>query len=389
MTQSLMLIALGFMCASLLALFLTPPLWRHVVRITTKKIQSRSPLTMAEIEADRDQLRAEYALSTRKLELTVEELKGKLARLSVDLARADGENKDVADRAMEKSADIAERDARIVKLTTRLAPVEEDLRIASELIDQQAEKIRQQGEIIERQTRSLTETTQLAAGKDTKIAYLQKKSLQQAAEDRTIEMAHQAMSDRVNQLGRLAARIEGRRADLYDTRREVMALRETLSKQGGGLSKGQIKPYRERLAVVRRERDALAEDLRTAGTDAGKLLEEIQALDTTWQMRSNPYIKLRTEVEAVSSDMTRLSGSLNKDIQAAESLLREIVAGEAESDENVTLMSAADLKKKQSATIEATGNADPAEFMDEGDDDEEIPSLAERIRALQHELAQN
>ena len=388
MTQSLMLIALGFLCASLLALFLMPPLWRHVVRITTKQIQSRSPLTMAEIQADRDQLRAEYALSTRKLELTVEELKEKLARLSVDLARADGENKDVTDRSMERAAEIAERDARIVKLTARLAPTEEELRIANELIDQQAEKVRQQGEIIERQARSITETTQLAAGKDSKIAHMAKESLQKTAEDRTIEMAHQAMADRVNELGRLAARIEGRRADLYDTRREIMTLRETLRKQGGGLSKGQIKPYRDRLSVVRRERDALAQDLRHAGADAGTLLEEIQALDTTWQMRSNPYIKLRTEVEAVGSDMKRLSSSLNKDIQAAESLLREIVAGEAESDANVTPISAAERANRQAAATDLANDTIAADTIDDGDDDE-IPSLAERIRALQKELAQS
>lgn len=384
-----MLIALGFLCASLLALFLTPPLWRHAVRITTKKIQSRSPLTMAEIQADRDQLRAEYALSTRKLELTVEELKEKLARVSVDLARADGENKDVTDRSMERAAEIAERDARIVKLTARLAPAEEELRIANELIDQQSEKVRQQGEIIERQARTIAETTQIAAGKDSKIAHLKKETQQKTAEDRTIEMAHQAMADRVNDLGRLAARIEGRRADLYDTRREIMALRESLRKQGGSLSKAQIKPYRNRLSVVRRERDALAEDLRHASVDAGTLLEEIQALDTTWQMRSNPYVKLRTEVEAVSSDMKRLSGSLNKDIKDAESLLREIVAGEAESDENVTPISAADRANRQATMPDPVEDTLTSDVIDDAESDEEIPSLAERIRALQKELAQS
>ena len=36
-----------------------------------------SPVSMAEIRADKDRLRAEFAMSTRRLEMSVEQLKGK------------------------------------------------------------------------------------------------------------------------------------------------------------------------------------------------------------------------------------------------------------------------------------------------------------------------
>ncbi len=388
-----MLIALGFLTAALIVLLMMPQMWRHAVRVTTKHIQSRSPLTMAEIQADRDQLRAEYALSTRKLELTVEKLKEQLANTSVELARSEDESKSIAVRSKEQAAEIAERDAKIVKLTSRVAPLEEELKIKNELIEQQSEKIRQQGDVVERQARSLVESTQLATGKDSQIADLQKKTSQQTAEDRTFEMAHQAMSDRVNDLGRMAARIEGRRADLYDARREIMALQETVSEQRT-VSKSQTKPFREKIAYLRRERDKLEEDLRDAEKEAGRLLEEIQALDTTWQMRSNPYVRLRDEVDGVAKDMDRLSNSMNRDVEAAEELLRKLLAGEVEDAENVTPLKPAEPPASEDKAPNedkadkksAKGDASP----DQTDDsEEEIPSLADRIRALQKELAQN
>ena len=387
-----MLIALGFLSATLAVLLLTPQMRRHAERVATRRIQSRSPLTMTEIRADRDQLRAEYALSTRKLELTVEKLKEQLASTSVELARCEDESRSIAIRSKEQAAGIAERDARIVKLTSRVAPLEEELRIKNELIEQQVEKIRQQGDMVERQARSLVESTRLASGKDSQIADLRKKTNQQTAENRTFEMAHQAMSDRVNDLGRMAARIEARRADLYDARREIMTLRETVSERRT-VSKSQTRPFRDKIACLRDERDKLKEDLRSAQKEAGCLLEEIRALDTTWQMRSNPYIRLSDEVDGVAKDMDRLSSSLDRDVEAAEELLRRLLTGEAEDAENVTPLKPAE----PPAAVDETGNDDKAAGDDassgeaEAQDgrDGEIPSLADRIRALQKELAQN
>ena len=40
-------------------------------------MEALTPLSMAEIQADKDQLRAEFAMSTRRLEMSVEQLKAK------------------------------------------------------------------------------------------------------------------------------------------------------------------------------------------------------------------------------------------------------------------------------------------------------------------------
>ena len=42
----------------------------RAVRLTMKRLEAATPLSMAEIQADKDQLRAEFAMSTRRLEMT-------------------------------------------------------------------------------------------------------------------------------------------------------------------------------------------------------------------------------------------------------------------------------------------------------------------------------
>lgn len=380
MIQAFMLIALGFLCASLIGLFLAPLLWRHAVRLTTKRIQARSPLTMAEIQADRDQMRAEYALSTRKLELTVEELKERAARQLVELSRAEARIDELLEQSREQATQIAERDAKIVRLTSRAAPLEEELRITKEINSQQAEKIRQQGEIIERQTRSLAETSQISTGKDSEIASLRKQSEQQAAEERTLEMAHHALAERVNQLGRMAATIETRRAELYEARRQVTILREQLANAEA--------PDPEHQRVLRRSvvklmaaRDELLEELRRADRESRQLREEIDALDTTWQMRANPYSSLRSEVDSVGIDMNRIAERLHAELEDSE-LLTNSLAADAVGSETT----GSETAEQPAGTEETSGSSDAKAVAEAA---ARTQSLAERIRALQKELASN
>ena len=57
------------------------------MRLTTKRIEAATPITLAEFRADKDQLRAEFALSTRRLEMNVETLRQRLAEQLSDVNR--------------------------------------------------------------------------------------------------------------------------------------------------------------------------------------------------------------------------------------------------------------------------------------------------------------
>jgi hypothetical protein len=80
MIESVMLIALGFTVASLLALLIAPSLWRRAVKLTTRKIEATMPISVRDINADKDLLRAEYAVEMRRLELALGKAKERAAR---------------------------------------------------------------------------------------------------------------------------------------------------------------------------------------------------------------------------------------------------------------------------------------------------------------------
>lgn len=87
MLESLMFAALGFLSAAVLAVLLAPPLWRRAVRLTTRRIEATMPMSVADIQADKDELRAEFAISLRKLELSLEKSKDQAARHLVERNR--------------------------------------------------------------------------------------------------------------------------------------------------------------------------------------------------------------------------------------------------------------------------------------------------------------
>lgn len=89
--ENIMYLALGLLIASLAALIMLPAVWKRAVRLTKRRIEAATPITMAEFRADKDQLRAEFALTTRRLEISVESLRKRLAEQlgEVNQARSD------------------------------------------------------------------------------------------------------------------------------------------------------------------------------------------------------------------------------------------------------------------------------------------------------------
>jgi chromosome segregation ATPase len=83
--ENAMYFALGLLVAGLLALVIMPAIWKRAVRLTKRRIEAATPITLSEFRADKDQLRAEFALATRRLELNVETLRKRLAEQLSDV----------------------------------------------------------------------------------------------------------------------------------------------------------------------------------------------------------------------------------------------------------------------------------------------------------------
>ncbi len=87
MIQAIMLIALGFLAASLIGVLLAPSLWTRASRLSRKRLEHSLPLTLPEIEAAQDQLKASYALRVRRLETALSSAKQKAAMQLVENSR--------------------------------------------------------------------------------------------------------------------------------------------------------------------------------------------------------------------------------------------------------------------------------------------------------------
>ena len=136
--QSAMLITLGFLAASLLALLFAPVFWRRAVRLTTRRMKEAMPLTEAEIQADKDRLRAEHAIRVHRLESQAEQVQMAMARQKIDLSRRDS-SINVAAGALERLQSALEEalNARRVleqTVSDRLPRVEHRLGEARKLI---------------------------------------------------------------------------------------------------------------------------------------------------------------------------------------------------------------------------------------------------------------
>jgi chromosome segregation ATPase len=72
--EQVMIFALGFLIAGLCALAFAPVFWARAVRLSVRRLEMQLPLSMREILADRDQVRAESAVEQRRVELKAEAL---------------------------------------------------------------------------------------------------------------------------------------------------------------------------------------------------------------------------------------------------------------------------------------------------------------------------
>ncbi|MER9873865.1 hypothetical protein [Mesorhizobium sp. M0195] len=137
MVQSILFFVLGFLCAGFLALMIAPAVWRRAVALTRKRVEGSMPLTLAEIQADKDRIRAEFAVSVRRLEMTVKSLREKAAEQLVEIGRDREALKELAAERQDKNRVVADlttrgeelrkRDEQLQQLSERLAETERAL----------------------------------------------------------------------------------------------------------------------------------------------------------------------------------------------------------------------------------------------------------------------
>src|SRR6266496_3497258 len=135
MIEPIMYLAIGFLVSMLFGLMIVPLVHNRAVRLTTKRMEAATPLSMAEIQADKDQLRAEFAMSARRLEMSVDQLKNKTTSQLAEL----GKKSDAINRM---KLELGEKNATIFSLEAREKAMKEQLRATEEEFAAKTEALR-------------------------------------------------------------------------------------------------------------------------------------------------------------------------------------------------------------------------------------------------------
>ena len=124
--ENAMYLALGFLAASLIAIAIGPAFWRRAVRLTKRRIEAATPVTLAEFRADKDKLRAEFAIVLRKHQLKIEALREQIAQRVVALDAANIELGALRSERDEQFSAIESFTAREQELVARIRDLERD-----------------------------------------------------------------------------------------------------------------------------------------------------------------------------------------------------------------------------------------------------------------------
>ena len=166
-----MYFGIGFLVAALLGLLFVPLVHNRAVRLTMKRLEASTPLSIAEIRADKDQLRAEFAMTTRRLEMSVDKLKAKTTSQLAELGKKTDAINQLKKELGEKTATIFAVETRDKTLRDQLRATEEEFQIKSgalreaerQLADKEAELTKLLGELGERSLQADSQRGVIAA----------------------------------------------------------------------------------------------------------------------------------------------------------------------------------------------------------------------------------
>lgn len=299
MIELIMFFALGFLSASLVALVLLSAVWHRAVRLTTKRIEGAIPVSMAEIQADKDQLRAEFAMSTRRLETSVEHLKLKTTEQFAELGRKNDTIRKLKQESEEKSAKVGALEAQERVLRQKLSNTEEELSLKSKELHQAESEL---------------------AKKATEMASLARSLSDKGAES---DSRHIEISTLEAQCVKLKERISGLEKEVAAAEERAAEERNAADRAARSLvdERGQVETLNNRLSEM--------EELASAGKSQAEMLSKnIVSLESEAHRQADLAGRRETELTARlaqrEAELIELRTALETSRDEALSLHREI-----------------------------------------------------------------
>ena len=275
MIEFVLLFALGFLAAALIALIVAPIIQRRVVSLTERRIRASVPLSAAEIRAEKDMARAAFAAENARLSIDLKHNRDQLGesvargtRLSNELVAIRAEKLNTEKLLEEREADIRDlhsqvhdRDAKITTLTgnfsdaarlaearkheiaarddqiNRLGTEIEELRIDLVTLDTEAENFKSQIRELRTERNALRDTL-----KDTETANRDLENRLKSTEERLAQTEEKlsksiiTLTDRENALDRRMAEVDRFKKKNRELSDELRAAR-TAAKEANRLAR--------------------------------------------------------------------------------------------------------------------------------------------------------
>jgi chromosome segregation ATPase len=405
--ESILFFSLGFLCAGFLALMVAPAIWRRAVAMTRRRIEASVPLSLADIEADKDRLRAEFAMSTRRLEMSIKTFKDKAAAQVVEINRNRDELKQLVAERDARNGSLSELEAKAGELRGELRQREEKLQRLGERLRETERALEERALELEKMGRLYNEASLTASNRQIELVVRETevekltgdvqslrgqhtdadRRAQEVAADSTVarealKAERKKVADLEKKLERMLTALTDREEKLDRRERELARLREQIKGDPGAEQR-----FDEKLIEAAQERLKLEAKLADMTLQMSTLLSgarggDIQrAVETLGEDRE----RLEKQVAALTEENAKLKADLTAHERAAtdgwgderrgNALLREQINDLAAEVVSLTAALEGPQSPINKILAQAPATAEQAP--------QKITSLADRVRALQ------
>src|SRR3977135_38976 len=314
MIEPIMYLAIGFLVSMLFGLMIVPLVHNRAVRLTTRRLEAATPLSMAEIQADKDQLRAEFAMSARRLEMNVDQLKNKTTSQLAEL----GKKSDAINRM---KLELGEKNATIFSLEAREKAVKEQMRATEEELTAKTESLRDAEQAIKNKQNELAK---INAELSDRSMMAESRQVELVAVRAQIDDLKGRVGDAEKEFAATQARLEQERSESEKATRELAEARsrvENLSQRVTDLDRQLIIQVKEAEMLGNR-----VDDLEARLATQGKLLAERDyennQLRQTSTVAERSVKELSDEINLTNSGTWPALERLKSEKAAAEEQLR-------------------------------------------------------------------
>jgi len=292
--ENLMFGGMGFLLAWLTALMVLPAVHNRAMRLARERYDD-VPLSMQEIRAEKDTIRAGFAAATRDLELKIEKLREKTIAHTTDLAKKN----QLVDRLKQEVDTVT---AALRESETREQAARDALREARKgFADKDVTLGSAEGEISALKRDLAAKEAELrAVEKD--LAALRSAT---SGKDSALQAAEKEIASVTASLREAAAREQAARDDLHDARR------------GFASKDASLGAFEIEIAALKRELASRDETIRTSERDLAAVRSELAGKDAALTRAEREIAAIKAEIAALTTLVVQSGASKESNRQPA------------------------------------------------------------------------